>query len=306
MWFLKLVTFVKLIVSTSLFMSSSSSRWLFEITPKKSLWSMDWRELWRYRDLLLLFVKRDVVTFYKQTVLGPLWFLLQPLLTSLIQFVIFSRIAGIPSDGVPYFLFVLTGNILWLYFSDSLKATAETFTANQHIFGKVYFPRLIMPLKVALSNLLRFGIQFLFFVVMLVYYILQDFSIQPNVWALGLPVLMVLLALTALGVGMIISSLTVKYRDLSFVITFGISLYMYITPIVYPTSLVLEKLSPQYHFLIYLNPLTAYFDFFKYAFLGVGSVPVGPMAYSVVFSLLIFIFGVFIFNRTEKSFIDVI
>lgn len=287
-------------------MIPSYSRWLFEITPKKSLWSLNWRELWRYRDLLLLFVKRDVVTFYKQTVLGPLWFLLQPLLTSLIQFVIFSRIASIPSDGIPYFLFVLAGNIMWLYFADSLKATAETFTANQNIFGKVYFPRLIIPLKVALSNLLRFGIQFLFFMVMLVYYILQDYSIQPNAWVLALPVLMVLLALTALGVGMIISSLTVKYRDLNFVITFGISLYMYITPIVYPTSLVLEKLSPQYHFLIYLNPLTAYFDFFKYAFFGVGTVLVGSMAYSVLFSLLIFIFGVFIFNRTEKSFIDVI
>ncbi|MFN4198921.1 MAG: ABC transporter permease, partial [Flavobacterium sp.] len=196
---------------------NTDNRWLFEITPKSSLWKIDWSELWRYRDLLILFVKRDIVTFYKQTVLGPLWFLLQPLLTSLIQFVIFSQIAGIPSDGVPYFLFVLAGNILWLYFSDSLKATAETFTQNQQIFGKVYFPRLIMPLKVALSNLLRFGIQFLFFVVMLVYYILQDFSIHPNVWVLALPVLMVLLALTALGVGMIISSLTVKYRDLNFV-----------------------------------------------------------------------------------------
>jgi len=287
-------------------MNSSNSRWIFEITPKKSLWSIDLRELWQYRDLLELFVKRDVVTFYKQTVLGPLWFLLQPLLTSLIQFVIFSRIAGIPSDGVPYFLFVLAGNIMWLYFSDSLKATAETFTANQHIFGKVYFPRLIMPLKVALSNLLRFGIQFLFFVVMLVYYIVQDFGVQPNIWVLALPFLMILLALAALGIGMIISSLTVKYRDLNFVITFGISLYMYITPIVYPTSLVLEKLSPEYHFLIYLNPLTAYFDFFKFAFLGVGTVPMVSMVYSVLFSVLIFIFGVFIFNRTEKSFIDVI
>ncbi|GGD14902.1 ABC transporter permease [Flavobacterium orientale] len=287
-------------------MEEENEKWLFEISGKKSYWSINYKEIWQYRDLLLLFVKRDIVTFYKQTVLGPIWFIIQPLLTSVIQFVIFSKIAEIPSDGVPYFLFVLAGNILWFYFSDSMKSTSETFTANQSIFGKVYFPRIIMPFKVILSNLIKFGIQFAFFLVVLLYYFAQGAPLLPNWSVLLLPVLLLVVALIALGFGMIISSLTVKYRDLNFVITFGISLYMYITPIVYPTSLVLEKIDPKYHPLIYMNPLTALFDFFKYAFLGSGSLDLWGLVYSIVFSVVVFFLGLLVFNRTEKSFIDVI
>lgn len=287
-------------------MTEDNEKWLFEISSNKSNFSINFREIWKYRDLLILFVKRDIITFYKQTILGPIWFIIQPLLTSVIQFVIFSKIAEIPSDGIPYFLFVLAGNILWFYFSDSLKATSETFTVNQSIFGKVYFPRVIMPLKVVLSNGIKFGIQFAFFLVVLIYYMKEGNSIEPNFYVLLTPILLIVVALIALGFGMIISSLTVKYRDLNFVITFGISLYMYITPIVYPTSLVLEKLDSRYHSLVYLNPLTSLFDFFRYAFTGTGIIDLNGLFYSIVFSILIFFFGLMVFNKSEKSFIDVI
>jgi lipopolysaccharide transport system permease protein len=280
--------------------------WLFEISPKKSALEINFKELWHYRDLLMLFVKRDIVTFYKQTVLGPIWFIIQPLLTSVIQFIIFSKIANIPSDGVPYFLFVLAGNILWFYFSDCLKAVSETFTANQNIFGKVYFPRVIMPIKVVFSNLVKFSIQFSFFILVLIYYINKGYDISPSFLILITPVLLIITAMLAMGVGMIISSLTVKYRDLNFVITFGISLFMYITPIVYPTSLVLEKINPKYHILVYLNPLTGILDFFKYAFLGSGSINLSYLLYSLFFGIVVLFLGVLFFNRTEKSFIDVI
>ena len=283
-----------------------SEDWLFEISATKKAINFNIKELWHYRDLLLLFVKRDIVTFYKQTILGPVWFVIQPLITSVIQFVIFSKIASIPSDGIPYFLFVLAGNILWFYFSDCLKATSETFTANQNIFGKVYFPRIIMPLKVAVSNLIKFGIQFVFFLIVLAYYVSQGAPIHITAYVLFLPLLLLIIAFIALGAGMLISSLTVKYRDLNFVITFGISLFMYITPIVYPTSLVLEKIDPKYHQLIYMNPLTGLFDFFKYAFLGSGNIDWGAILYSVIFSIVILFFGLLVFTKTEKSFIDVI
>jgi len=280
--------------------------WLFEISSKKRAVDFNLKELWHYKDLLLLFVKRDIVTFYKQTVLGPIWFVIQPLITSVIQFIIFSKIASIPSDGVPYFLFVLAGNIIWFYFSDCLKATSETFTSNQNIFGKVYFPRIIMPLKVAVSNLIKFVIQFVFFLGVLIYYLYQDTPITLTPYVLLLPFLLLVIAFIALGAGMLISSMTVKYRDLNFVITFGISLFMYITPIVYPTSLVLEKIDPKYHQLIYLNPLTGLFDFFKFAFLGSDCFDFGAILYSVIFSIVIFFLGLLVFTRTEKSFIDVI
>ena len=280
--------------------------WLFEITPKKSFFNFNVKEIWRYRDLLFLFVKRDIITFYKQTILGPLWFIIQPLLTSVIQFVIFSKIAAIPSDGVPYFLFVLAGNIIWFYFSDSLKSISETFTANQNIFGKVYFPRIIMPLKVVFSNLLKFGIQFLFFLMVMLYYVYTGYNINPTLYVLFLPLILTFIAFLSMGIGMLISSLTVKYRDLNFVVTFGISLFMYITPIVYPTTLVLEKVDKKYHSLIYMNPLTGLFDFFKYAFLGSGTIDFWSIVYSVVFSLVIMFLGLFVFTKTEKSFIDVI
>lgn len=285
---------------------NKEENWLFEISPNRGLLTLDFQELWHYKDLLFLFVKRDIVTFYKQTILGPIWFIIQPLVTSFIQYIIFSKVANIQSDAIPYFLFVLAGNVLWFYFSDCFKATSEVFKTNQNLFGKVYFPRIIMPLSIVVSNLIKFGIQFVFFVGVLFYYKMEGFSIHPNLYVLFTPLLMLLMILLSLGLGMIISSLTTKYRDLSFVISFGISLYMYITPIVYPTSLVLEKMPPSLQYLIYLNPLTSIFDFFKYAYLGCGSINFFGIFYSIIFSFSIFFIGLLIFNKTEKNFIDVI
>ncbi|SFB20988.1 lipopolysaccharide transport system permease protein [Flavobacterium swingsii] len=284
----------------------NKEEWLFEISSKRGLFELDYKELWRYRDLLFLFVKRDIVTFYKQTILGPIWFIIQPLITSLIQFVIFSQIANIPSDDTPYFLFVLAGNVLWFYFSDCFKSTSEVFKTNQNLFGKVYFPRLIMPLAIVFSNLVKFGIQFLFFLGVLFYCIYKGYNVHPNLYVLYTPLLLLVMILLSLGSGMIITSLTTKYRDLTFVVTFGISLYMYVTPIVYPTSLALEKLPESLHYLVYLNPLTSIFDFFKYAFLGSGTLDLFGVLYSLLFSIIIFFAGVFVFNKTEKNFIDVI
>ena len=286
--------------------NNENDNWLFEISSKRGLFELNFKELWHYKDLIFLFVKRDVVTFYKQTILGPIWFIIQPLITSFVQYVIFSKIADIKSDGVPYFLFVLAGNVLWLYFSECFKATSEVFRSNQNLFGKVYFPRLIMPLSIVLSNLIKFGIQFVFFLFVLGYYIFKGYNVHPNIYVIFLPILLLLMMLFSLGLGMIITSLTTKYRDLTFVISFGISLYMYITPIVYPTSLVLEKLPESMHYLVYLNPLTSILDFFKYAFLGSGHIDVFGILYSTVFSIIIFFAGIFVFNRTEKNFIDVI
>ena len=280
--------------------------WLFEISSKKSFFDIDFKELWRYKDLVFLFVKRDIVTFYKQTILGPIWFMIQPLITSLVQFVIFSKIANISSDGIPYFLFVLAGNILWFYFSDCFKATSEVFKTNQNLFGKVYFPRLIMPFSIVFSNLIKLGIQFLLFLTVLVYYIVLGYNVEPNWYVCFFPIMLIIVILFSLGLGLIITSLTTKYRDLTFVISFGISLYMYVTPIVYPTSLVLEKLPKSLEYLVYLNPLTSIFDFFRYAFLGSGTLDFFGILYSVIFSISIFFAGVFVFNKAEKNFIDVI
>ena len=286
--------------------NKEKEKWLFEISSKSSYFELNFKELWHYKDLVFLFVKRDVVTFYKQTILGPIWFIIQPLITSFIQFIIFSKIADIKSDGVPYFLFVLAGNVLWLYFSECFKATSEVFKTNQNLFGKVYFPRLIMPLSIVFSNLMKFGIQFVFFLLVLTYFIFKGYNVHPNTYVVFLPLLLLVMILFSLGLGMIITSLTTKYRDLTFVISFGISLYMYITPIVYPTSLVLEKLPKSMHYLIYLNPLTSIFDFFRYAFLGSGKIDLFGILYSTLFSILVFFAGIFVFNKTEKNFIDVI
>lgn len=280
--------------------------WLYEITPHHRLFSLRLGELWRYRDLLFLFVKRDIITVYKQTILGPLWFLIQPVITSLVQFFVFGKLAGIPSDGLPYFLFALAGNTLWFYFSSCFTSTSDTFRSNQNLFGKVYFPRVIMPLSTTISNLFKFGIQFLFFVLTIFYFKYKGFEIHPNLYTLLLPILLFIMALISLGLGMIISAMTSKYRDLSFLVSFGIQLFMYVTPVVYPASLILKKLPENLKILVYLNPLTGILETFKYAFLGQGSYSVYGLAYSFIFGLFIFLFGLIIFNRTERKFIDTV
>jgi lipopolysaccharide transport system permease protein len=285
---------------------SEQDKWLFEITPKRKAFELNLKEIWRYKDLLVLFVRRDIVALYKQTILGPIWFVVQPILTSIIQFVIFGKIANIPSDGVPYFLFVLAGNTLWNYFSLSFTATADTFKKNSNIFGKVYFPRAIMPLAVTISNLIKFLIQFILFLVILFYVKFKGGLVNPNAYALLTPIIVLFMALISMGFGMVITSMTTKYRDFTFLLGFGVGLLMYMTPVVYPTSLVLQKLPDHLSFLIYLNPLTGLFDIFKYAFLGEGVLNWWAIAWSGFFAVLIYILGLAVFNRTEKSFMDTI
>jgi lipopolysaccharide transport system permease protein len=286
--------------------STNSKKWLFEISPERSAFSLNFKEIYRYRDLLMLFVRRDIVAVYKQTILGPLWFFIQPLFTSLIQFIVFSKIAEIPSDGVPYFLFVLAGNTLWNYFSTTFTDTADTFKKNQGIFGKVYFPRAIMPLAVTISNLFKFSIQFTLFLAVLFYVKINGGHAQPNVYILFTPLILIAMALISMGIGMVVTAITTKYRDFTFLLTFGVTLLMYITPVVYPTSLALEKFPSQYVWLIYANPLTGLFDLFKYAYLGEGILNAAAIAWSASFAVVIYILGLAIFNRTEKSFMDTI
>ncbi|MEO4006336.1 MULTISPECIES: ABC transporter permease [unclassified Flavobacterium] len=286
--------------------AADKEKWLYEITPKAKLFTFDFGEIWKYRDLLLMFVKRDIVTYYKQTILGPLWFLIQPLITSVIQFIVFFKIAKLQSDGIPYFLFALAGNTLWFYFSECFKTTSETFRTNQNIFGKVYFPRIIMPLALTVSNLVKFGIQFLLFLTVMGYYMWQGSPIEPRWTIILTPFLLLVMALISLGLGMIISSMTTKYRDLTFVVSFGVSLYMYVTPVIYPVSQVIKELPEGYSWLVYINPLTSIFEFFKYSFLGKGTFTMLGLLYSVGSTIVIFLLGLVIFNRTERSFIDTI
>ena len=254
----------------------------------------------------MLFVHRDIVTIYKQTILGPFWFIVQPLLTSFTQFIIFGKIAEIPSDGVPYFLFVLAGNTMWFYFRENFTITSTTFKTNQGLFGKVYFPRVIIPLSVTISSLAKFLVQFVMFLGVYFYISTQSTAFHLNIYVLLIPILLFTMALLAMGFGMIISSLTVKYRDFSFLVSFGVGLYMYITPVVYPTSLVIEKVPASMANLIYLNPLTGVFDLFRYSFFSQGAISWEGFAYSIVFSISIFFLGLMIFNRTEKNVMDTI
>ena len=287
-------------------MDKSNDKWLHEISPKKVLFFLNFKEVWDYRDLLLMFVRRDIVTYYKQTILGPIWFIIQPVITSVVQYVIFNKIAQIQSDGVNYFLFALAGNTLWFYFSDSFNSASNTFRANQNIFGKVYLPRIIMPLSTTISSLLKFGIQFLFFIGMVVYFIYQGKAVIPNWTIVFTPMLLVIMALTSIGAGMIISSMTTKYKDLTFLVSFGVQLAMYLTPVVYPTSLVLKKLEPQWHWVVQLNPLTNVFEFCRYSLLGSGIYTFTGLLQSLGVAVFIFLFGLLIFNRTERTFIDTV
>ncbi len=287
-------------------MATPNQKWLYEIEPKSSFWNFNFAEIWRYRDLLFLFVKRDIVTYYKQTILGPIWFLIQPLITSVVQYVIFSKIAEIPSDGINYFLFALAGNTLWFYFSDAFNATSNTFRANQNIFGKVYFPRIIMPLSTTISSLLKFGIQFLCFLCVMGYFIINNKATLPNWTIIFTPIILLIMAMISLGLGMIISAMTTKYKDLTFLVSFGVQLLMYITPVVYPSSLVLSKLNPKWHWILQVNPLTNLFEFFRYSFLGSGIFSILGLIISFFTALFLFIFGLLIFNKTEKNFIDTV
>ncbi|MDT0675950.1 ABC transporter permease [Autumnicola musiva] len=276
--------------------------WSLVVTPKSRWFHLNLKEIWRYRDLLVLFLRRDVVTVYKQTILGPLWFIIQPILTTVIFTIIFGNIAEISTDGLPHVLFYLSGIILWNYFADCLKATADAFKSNENIFGKVYFPRVIVPLSTILSNLIKFGIQFLLFIGVLIY-----FSFKMDLHDIGpdiilFPFLLVMVAGLSLGFGMIISSLTTKYRDLSFLISFGIQLVMYATPVIYPLSEAPEK----YKIFILANPISSLIEAFRYIFLGSGAIDFYYLLYSLIFTIVILFLGLVVFNKTEKTFMDTV
>ena len=276
--------------------------WTEVISAQTHLFDLKLKDVWRYRDLLIMFVKRDFVATYKQTILGPLWFFIQPLLTTVTYIIIFGNIAKISTDGLPLVLFYMSGITLWNYFSECLNKTATVFKDNANIFGKVYFPRLVMPLSIVVSNLVRFGIQFLLFLLFWAWYFIKGVNIHPNWYILLTPYLIFLMAVLALGAGMIISALTTKYRDLIFLLTFGIQLFMYATPVIYPMS----ALSIKYAWLIKANPLSSLIETFRYAFTGSGEFSWYSIGYSTLFAVVLLAIGTIIFNKVEKSFMDTV
>jgi lipopolysaccharide transport system permease protein len=283
-------------------MNNQSQNWTEEIKSNSSLLSVNVQEIWHYRDLIYMLVKRDFITFYKQTILGPIWFFLQPILTSVIYLVLFGQVAKLSTDGLPQLAFYLSGITIWNYFSESLSKTSTVFRDNSGVFGKVYFPRLIMPLAIVVSGLMKFSIQFALFISVVLYYTFVQQTITPNIWVLATPYLILLMAAFALGLGMIFSSLTTKYKDLTFLLSFGIQLAMYATPVVYPIS----ALPLNYRWMVEMNPLTGIFECFRYGYLGSGHFDPMSLVYSTICIFILFLIGVLIFNKVEKSFMDTV
>lgn len=282
-------------------MENKNTEWTNVISSEHSLFKLNLKEVWDYRDLVYMFVKRDFVSSFKQTILGPLWFFINPIFTTVVYLIVFGNIANLSTDGAPKILFYLAGVTLWNYFSSSLGGTSNVFVGNAGIFGKVYFPRLVMPITIVISNLMRFGVQFLLFIVVFFYYWYKG-EVTPNWWVLFTPIFILMMSLFALGVGMIFSSLTTKYRDLSMLLSFGISLYMYATPVIYPTSMLSAKIQPYAKY----NPLTGIFEGFKYAWMGVGEFHPIMLVYSSVIILILLAIGTVIFNKVEKGFMDTV
>ncbi|MBX2940056.1 MAG: ABC transporter permease [Ferruginibacter sp.] len=278
-------------------------KWDMVISGKKSLFHLNLKDIWNYRDLLSLLVRRDFVSFYKQTVLGPLWFFIQPFFTTVIFVIIFGNLAGISTDGIPQPLFYMTGVVMWNYFSECLLKTSTVFKDNASVFGKVYFPRLIMPLSIIVSNLIRFGVQLLMLLIVLLWFIFfENYTFNPTQYILLIPYLVLIMAVLGLGFGMIISAMTTKYRDLTFLVTFGVQLLMYATPIIYPLSAAPEK----YKSLISLNPMAPVIEGVRLGLLGKGEFTWSALLYVSLFAFLILISGMLVFNRVEKSFVDTI
>ena len=276
--------------------------WTLVIKPEKGLLDIDLKGIWRYRDLWYMYVRRDIVTVYKQTILGPLWFFIQPIFTTVMYMFVFGGLAGISTDGVPQPLFYLSGIMLWNYFSECFNGASNTFSANAGIFGKVYFPRLVVPLASLTSNLVKMLIQLLLFAAVYVYYVVIGGAVSINAAALLFPVLVLMLAFHALSWGLVVSSLTSKYRDLRYLVGFGLQLFMYATPIIYPLSAAGDK----FRWALELNPLTPIFEAFKYGFLGAGSLSWNGLIYSAVFMAVMLFFSVIIFNRVERNFMDTV
>ncbi len=277
-------------------------RWDLIIRPKTSLLNWQLKELWAYRDLILLFVRRDFVSIYKQTILGPLWFILQPLLTTILFTVVFGNIAQISTDDLPPVLYYMSGIVLWNYFQECVTKTSNTFINNAQIFGKVYFPRLSVPVSVVISNLILFAIQFLFFMGFFVYFVWQGVDIRPNMTIIYFPVLLIIIGGLGLGFGIIISALTTKYRDLKFLVDFGVKLLMYATPVVFPLS----SVSGKYKLLLLANPMSSVIEAFRFSFLGKGAFDWTYLGYSASFMIIVLVTGILIFNKVEKNFMDTV
>ncbi len=282
--------------------SLQADEWSMIIKARSGWFDINVRELWKYKDLVGLFVKRNYASMYKQTILGPLWFIVNPLITVVIFTIVFGNIAKIPTDGIPEFLFYMAGNTLWSYFAYCLNTTSTTFTSNAALFGKVYFPRLVIPFSTVIFGLISFFIQFMLFLGFLFYYLIRGYSLEPNLYLLLTPVLVLIVALLGLGFGIIFSSLTTKYRDLSILISFGVQLWMYGTPIVYPTS----SLSDTYKSIIMLNPMSAIIETFRYGFLGAGTFDFKYLIYSAGVTIFVLIIGIVIFSKVEKTFMDTV
>lgn len=276
--------------------------WDLVIEPHNNLLDLKLKDVWRYRDLLMLFIKRDIVSFYKQTILGPLWFFIQPLFTTIIYTFVFGGMAAISTDGLPQPLFYMAGITAWNYFAECLTKTSTVFKDNSNIFGKVYFPRLILPLSIVGGNLVRFGVQLLLFFVMIGYYYSQGLTFMPTWWLLLFPVLIIMMALLGLGLGLIITAMTTKYRDLAFLVIFGVQLMMYTTTVIYPLSAAPDK----YKYIIELNPMTGIIEAFRYIFLGKGEFSIWSVGYPAIITLIVLCLGMVIFNKTEKTFVDTV
>lgn len=279
-----------------------SSKWQKVITAKRGLLELNLKDVFKYKDLIKMFVKRNFISHYKQTVLGPLWYVISPLITSVLFTVVFGKIANISTDGVPQFLFYMAGNTVWNYFATCLTSTSNTFTSNAHLFGKVYFPRLTMPIATVIYSAISFVIQFVIFIGFLIYFVASGVVLSPNLHILLTPILLIHMAALGMGFGIIVSSLTTKYRDLSILVSFGVQLFMYITPIVYPVS----ALSGKWKTLIMLNPMAPIVNNFRYAFLGCGKPEWGYWLLSAVITFLVLLLGIVLFNRVEKDFMDTV
>lgn len=277
--------------------------WTTIIKPRNSLLSVDFKELWHYRDLIGMFVKRDITIIYKQTILGPLWFFIQPMLTTVMYMVVFGGIAKISTDGLPQPLFYLSGICLWQYFANCLDRTSSTFITNANIFGKVYFPRLVIPFSIVISNLIQLAIQFVLFLIVYSFYILKGVEIVPNIYLTLFPLLILMTAGLSLGFGILFSSMTTKYKDLTILLTFCIQLWMYATPVIYPLSFVTNG---TVRFIMELNPLTSIIEAFKFGVLGVGTFSWGALGYSFSFMVILLAVGIIVFNRVQRSFMDTV
>ena len=287
--------------------SNNSQKFQTVIEPKNGWFDLHLKELLHYKDLVFLFVKRNFVSQYKQTVLGPLWAIVQPLLTTVVFTLIFGNIAGLAADGVPSFIFYLSGTILWTYFNQGLTQTANTFVANRNTLGKVYFPRLVMPISTVMSNLISLAIQFVFMVIFLVYYVITDQGCEPNLYILMTPLIILQLALLSLGCGIIISALTTKYRDLAMLVGFGTQLWMYASPIAYDfNSMAVFAPGGKYHTLIMLNPITSIVNLFRYAYLGLGEMEWIFYGISWAITLAVLFIGIILFSKVEKTFMDTV